>query len=166
MASRAITSAYPSSQACRAVASTPDVGGDNRRERSYSTPRRLSSEIEVGAEEGAPGRLGDENVAGLGKAGREVDETCRQVLGSAVGSSTCRSGPIKFWHGVHQHHGRPGGAKLCRQRLAPRRPVRRRKPAEVSCPESRFAGRSARARSFLVECDHWLAPRMLKGCAK
>ena len=31
--------------------------------------------VEIGAEECAPGRLGDQNVAGLGKAGREIDKS-------------------------------------------------------------------------------------------
>src|SRR5580693_1998718 len=76
--------------------------------------------IEVGHEKRAPGRFGDEKVAGLGEAGRKIDEACGQRLGQRRWLVDLPLRPVEFWRGVHQHHGRVSDAKLCRQRLPPR----------------------------------------------
>src|SRR3984957_8975100 len=57
-----------------------DMRGDAAKHDCRDAPR-LEFGIEVGAEEGAPGRLGDQNVAGLGEARSEIRETGRQDFG-------------------------------------------------------------------------------------
>jgi len=102
----------------------------------------------------APGRLGDQNVAGLGKARREVGEASGQGFGQRCRFVDQPLRSVKLRHGVHQHHRRPSGAKLLRQRLAPRDQFvggdRSKFPAEnpVLQVDQHERGR------LWVECDH------------
>jgi hypothetical protein len=74
--------------------------------------------VEVGAEERAPGRLGDQNIAWLRKAGSEVGKTARQDLRQRRGLIDLALGASQRRLNVHQHHWRPCRTKSLRQRLA------------------------------------------------
>src|ERR1700677_664286 len=97
----------------------PDMRGDAAKDdRAHAATSKLG--IEVGAEDRAPGRLGDENVAGVGKARREVGKACGQDSRELRGLVDLLLRSVKFWYSSHQHNERPSSAKLFRQSLAPR----------------------------------------------
>src|ERR1700733_8682730 len=130
-----------------------DMRGDAAEDdRAYVAPRELG--IEVCVEKCAPGRLGDEDVAGLRKTGRKIDETRGQGLGQRCRLVDLSLRPIKFWRRVHQHHWRVSDTKFLRQRLATRDQIvggdRSKFPAEnpVLQVDQHERGR------LRVECDH------------
>ena len=74
--------------------------------------------IKVGAEERAPGRLGDQYVAGRGKARSEVGKTGRQDFWQRGGLVDPALWPVKGRLDVHENDRRPRGAESFRQRLS------------------------------------------------
>jgi hypothetical protein len=74
--------------------------------------------VEFGHRKRAPGGLGDCEVAGLGKAGRKIDEAGRQHFGQR--ERLVDGARLILGHGrrVDQHDRRAFSAKPCRQRLA------------------------------------------------
>src|ERR1700722_10970003 len=74
--------------------------------------------IEIGAEERAPGRLGDQNIAGLCQARSEIDKPGGKDFWQGRGLVDLALWPVKWRLNVHQHDRRPRDAELPRQRLA------------------------------------------------
>ena len=146
----------------------PDMGGDAAKDdRAYAAALELG--IEVGHEKRAPGRLGDQNIVGLGEARREVGETRRQDPRAAPWARR-PAAPARQVSARRSPAPRaPERREIFPPTPCPARPVRRRRSEQVSCRESRFAGRSARARSFVgSSAIIGGAPTRLKdaGCAR
>ena len=121
-------------------------------DRSY--PTALQFGIEVGAEERAPGRLGDENVARLGKAGREVGKAGGQDPRQREGLVDLPLRPVEFWQGVHRHHTRPRSAKPVRQHFPPGDQIVGGDRSKIPAENPALQVDQDESGRLWIECDH------------